>query len=270
MDDALVQARRVGRSPWVEPVGRFGLLAKGVSFVIVAVIALKVAVGKGGPLEDRRGALEALADEPFGGVLLGVLAAGFASYATWRLAESLLDRGGEGEDAKGLAKRAAAFGKAVVYGGLAVGVVMILLGSGGSGSKEKKATAWALEWPFGEWIVGAAGLAFVAAGVVNAYRAVTFEFEKDLEKHEMSRTEQAWFRRVGVLGYAARGVVFGLIGAFLIKAAAEYDSKEAIGLDGALAKLAAQTYGTFLLGLTAVGLLCYGLFCFVQARYRDV
>jgi hypothetical protein len=271
MSDVAVEARRAGRSSWVEGLGRFGLLAKGVSYAIVAVIALKVAVGRGGGLEDRQGAIATLADESFGEVLLVLLVVGFASYAVWRFCEAFFDRGGEGDDAKGLGKRAASFGKGALYTGLAIGVVTILVGSGsGGGSEEKKATAWVLDWPGGKWIVIAVGVCVCGAGAFNAYRAVTKKFEDDLEQHKMDENEERVYSVIGVIGHAARGLVFGLIGTFLIKAAVEYDPKEAVGLDGALAKLAAQDYGAVLLGLTAAGLFCYGLFCMVQARYRRV
>jgi Domain of Unknown Function (DUF1206) len=263
------QVRRAAKGEEVEWLGRFGLAAKGISYVIVAVIALKVALGGGGKPEDRQGALHALADESFGAILLGLLAAGFAAYAIWRLAEGLFDRGNEGDGAKGLAKRVGYLARAVLYGALCAATIAILLGSGG-GKSENKTTAWVLDWPLGKWIVGGVGAGFLLAGLYNAYRGVTNKFEKDLEKAAMSKGEKRWYRRIGKLGHAARAVVFSLIGIFLVKAAVEYDPKEAIGLDGALQKLAGQTAGQYLLGLTAAGLLCYGLFCFVQARYRRV
>jgi hypothetical protein len=86
----------------------------------------------------------------------------------------------------------------------------------------------------------------------------------------MSETEQKWGGRAGLAGHLARAVVFTLIGIFVIKAALDYDPNEAIGLDGALQKLAHATYGPYLLGLTAAGLLCYAFYCLVDARYRDV
>jgi hypothetical protein len=268
--DIRPQVRRAAKGEEVEWLGRFGLAAKGTIYVIVAVIAINVALGGGGTPEDRQGALQSLADEPFGKILLGLLAAGFAAYALWRLAEGLFDRGNEGDAPKGLAKRAGYVGRAVIYGALCVATIAILAGSGGGGKSEDQTTARVLDWPLGRWIVAAVGAGFLVAGLYNAYRAVTNKFEKDLEKAAMSRAEQRWYRRIGKLGHAARGVVFSLIGIFLVKAAVEYDPKEAIGLDGALQKLASQPAGPYLLGLTAAGLLCYGLFCFVQARYRRV
>ena len=265
------KARRAARGREVEWLARLGLAAKGISYVLVAVLAIAVALGESRKPEDREGALERVASESWGKPLLVVLALGFAAYVVWRLAQAFFDRDNEGDGAKGLAKRAAALGKAVLYAGLCFVTVKLLVGAGSSsGGGEKKATSTVLDWPAGTWIVGLAGAAIIGAGIFNAYRAVTQKFEDDLEQHEMSEAEERWYGRIGSLGHGARAVVFSLIGGFLIKAAVEYDPKEAIGLDGALQKLAGQTAGPYLLGLAAAGLLCYGLFCFVQARYRRV
>jgi hypothetical protein len=265
-------ARRAARGRGVEWLGRLGLVAKGITYVIVAVLALAVALGETRKPEDRQGALQRIAGEAWGKPLLIVLAIGFVAYVAWRLAQAFFDRENEGGGAKGLAKRAASLGKAAIYAGLLFVTIKILLDAGSSGSsgEEKQATAAVLGWPAGTWIVGLAGVAIIGAGIFNAYRAVSQSFEDDLDTHEMSEAEERWYGRVGTLGHAARAVVFGLVGSFLIKAALEYDPKEAIGLDEALAKVAGQTAGPYLLGLTAAGLLCYGLFCFVQARYRRV
>jgi hypothetical protein len=91
-----------------------------------------------------------------------------------------------------------------------------------------------------------------------------------LREHEIPRAERGWAIAVGVAGHAARAVVFGLIGAFLVKAAVQYDPQEAIGIDGALRKLVQQPYGEPLLGVVAAGLLAYAVYCLVQARYREV
>lgn len=127
-----------------------------------------------------------------------------------------------------------------------------------------------LDLPFGKWIVGAVGLGFLAAGAYNLYRSLTKKFREHLREHEMGNTERRSAIVVGVAGHAARAVVFGLIGAFLIKAALEYDPNEAIGIDGALRKVAQQPYGEVLLGAVGAGLVAYAVYCLVQARYRDV
>jgi hypothetical protein len=257
---------------WVERTGRFGLATKGFSYILVAVIALKVAVGGGGQTESREGALKTLADEPFGWVLLVLVAIGFGSYAIWRFAVAIFDRDAEGEDAKGIGKRLGDVGKGLLYAALAVLTISIVAGAGGGGGsgEEDKATAVVLDLPLGQWIVGAIGVAIVGAGLVNAYIALSGSFRKELREERMRGAEQSWYTAFGVAGHLARAVVFGLIGIFVVRAAWQYDPDEAIGLDGALNKLAAEAYGAFLLGGVALGLVAYGLFCLVQARYRDV
>ena len=266
------KGRRAGKSPWVERLGRAGLVAKGVLYGVVGVLAIKVALGAREEDPDREGALRAIAAQPLGTFLLSVLAIGFAGYAAWRLAQGVLDRDDEGDGAKGLAKRGGAIAKAAWYGALCGLTIAKIAGAGGKdgGGEEDKATAGVLGLPFGRYLVFAVAAAFVGAALFNAYRAITCKFRKKLETQKMSDAEETAATGVGILGHLARFVVFGLIGAFLAQAAWEYEPKEAVGLDGALQKVAEQAYGGLLLGAVATGLLAYALYCFVQARYRDV
>jgi hypothetical protein len=262
---------------WYAWLARIGLVAKGVSYGIVGVLALMLALGVGGKATSRQGALAAIADEPFGQLLLILLAFGFAAYAIWRFVQAFAEREDD-EEAKGQAKnwgkRAGYIGRGLVYAALTVTTVKLLTsGSAGGESQSEKAkqtTSTAFDLPGGRGLVGLAGLAILGAGLWNVYRAFTTKFEDKWRAGQMSQAELTWGRRVGVVGHVARGVVFGLIGVFIIKAAVEYDPDEAIGLDGALQKLANAAYGPYLLGATAVGLICYALYCFVDARYRDV
>lgn len=267
----LEEARRRGRSGsgWYAWVARAGLLAKGVSFGIVGALAVKLAAGHGGQATSREGALHALARETFGEIVLILLAIGFAAYALWRLVEAIA----AGGDEKKWAKRAGSLGRAAIYAALAYSAVKILAGDGGGGSQNQRAhetAATLLSWPAGTWLVGIAGAIVIGVGLWNAYRGLSRKFEDKWRAGEMGGAARTWGGRAGVVGHLARGVVFTLIGAFVIRAAVQYDPKEAIGLDGALQKLAAAAYGPYLLGLTAAGLIAYGLYCLVDARYRDV
>ena len=267
------EAKRQAHGPWVEWLGRLGLASMGVSYGIVAVLALELALGIGGKATDRQGALQALAGHPVGKLLLILLAIGFAGYATWRLAEAVFNRGGEDDDATGWAKRLSDFGKAAIYVGLLVETLGILLGrkqEDGGDEKERGITAWLLAHGGGRWVVVAIGLAVLGAGLWNLYRALSGQFLKHLKEEELKRVEERWVIAVAVVGYSARAVVFGLIGAFVVHAGWVAKPREAIGLDGALRKLVAAPYGPALLGLVAAGLLAFGLYCLVQARYREV
>jgi hypothetical protein len=261
---------------WYAWLARGGLLAKGVSYALVAVLAIGVAIGTGGATTSRQGALETLAQETWGKVVLAMLGAGFAAYAIWRFIQAVAEReddDSEKETAKKWAKRAGYVGRGLIYASLTFTTVKLLVGAGGQQSQDAKAqqtTATVLDWPGGRWLVGIGGLCLIGAGLWNAYRGLKKKFEDKWRTGEMSETEQKWGGRAGLAGHLARAVVFTLIGIFVIKAALDYDPNEAIGLDGALQKLAHATYGPYLLGLTAAGLLCYAFYCLVDARYRDV
>jgi hypothetical protein len=268
--DVSLKARRAGQSKWFDWAGRFGLAAQGVSYAIVAVLALLLAGGLGGQTADRPGALRTLADEPLGGALLVVLATGFAAYAAWRFANAFLDRDNEGEDAKGLGKRAGDLGKGVLYLALAFSVVRIIFGADEGGEKDTdRKTAGVLGWPLGRELVFAVALGVAVAAVWNVYRGLSRKFEEDLEVGT-SHSVRCWIGRIGLVGLVARGVAFAIIAWFLAKAAYEFDPNEAVSLGGALAKLASVTWGHALLAAVAVGLLAFGLFGLAQARWRDV
>jgi hypothetical protein len=142
--------------------------------------------------------------------------------------------------------------------------------TGGRSHEEDRATRIALDQPLGRYIVFAVGLAIVGAGLFNLYRALTRKFRDELKEQQMGRGERRWYTALGIAGHLARALIFSLAGAFLVRAAWQYEPKEAIGVDGALQKLANAEYGQVLLGCAAAGLMAYGLFCLVQARYREV
>ena len=268
--DLSLKARRAGHSKWFDWAGRFGLAAQGVSFAIVAVLALMLAGGLGGKAADRTSALRTLADGSLGGALLVLLAAGFAAYAAWRFATALFDRDDDGDDAKGLGKRAGDFAKGAFYTVLAVSVVRILFGADEGGEKDTdQKAAGVLGWPLGREIVFAVALGVAVAAVWNVYRGVSRKFEDDLEVGT-SHSVRCWIGRIGLVGLVARGVAFGVIAWFLAKAAWEFDPKEAVSLGGALAKLTSAPAGHALLAAVATGLLAFALFCLAQARWRDV
>jgi uncharacterized membrane protein YidH (DUF202 family) len=265
-----VAAKRAGKSSWIEGLGRLGLVAKGASFLLVGVLAALVAVHAGGEATDRQGALRLIGSKPYGTLLLILIAIGFAAYAVWRFAQALLDRDDEGNDAPGLAKRLSDAGKGVLYAGLAWIAVSFVTGARGESAREPEQTERVFNLPLGRWIVGAIGIGVIVAGLWNGYRSISRQFRKDMRTEEMDEEVEWWMNAVGVVGHAARMVVFCLVGYFVAKAAYEYDPNEAIGVDGALAKLARQPHGGYWLGAVAAGLIAYGVFCLFQARYRRV
>ena len=271
MGTAARTLERLGDSDWVERLGRIGLVAKGVSFGIVGVLALLVAFGEGGAATDRPGAFRYLAEQSYGVVLLLGIGFGFGAYALWRFAQAVLNRDDEGNDMEGWAKRLGAFGKGVFYAGLSWLAFSFVTGSRGEDQNEKEQTAQILSWPFGRWLVAAVGVALIGYGLWNGYRSITGKYRKHMDEGKMHREKVSpLVNVVGFLGHAARLVLFGMVGVFLVRAAYQFDPNEAIGLDEALAKLAHQPGGKIWLGACAVGLFAYGAFSVLQARYRDI
>ena len=266
-------ARRTGehvaRSSGFEWLARAGFVARGAVYIVIGILAIKLAVGNGDANPSQQGALKAVAAQPFGKVLLTLIATGLAGYALWRLVRALLGHGPEGAD-RGL-DRVTALASGVAYSVLCALAVEILLGSGrGASGNAKSATAGVLGWPAGTWLVGIAGAVLIGVGLYQGYRGVRKDFLADSKTEEMSPAIHSWIEWVGTAGYLARMVVFGLVGVFLIRAAVDYNPDKAVGLDGALAKVDHASYGPFLLAIVAAGLIAFGVYSLTDGRYRRI
>jgi hypothetical protein len=249
---------------------RFGLAARGLVYAVVGVLAVKLATGNGGETTSHEGALQKIAQQPFGELLLILVAVGLFGYSLWRLVRAALGHGVEtgDDDAK---ERVRGLASGIVYGALCFVAVQILAGSGGGGGgHEDAATGGVLGWPGGQWIVAIAGIVLVGVAVDQGMRGLRRTVLEESKVEQMSAGTQRVFTAVGVFGYLARMVVFALMGYFLFRAAIDFDPDKAIALDGALAKLAAASYGPFLLGVVALGLLGYAALSTMEARYRRV
>lgn len=250
-----------------EWLSRGGFVARGFVYAIIGILAFKLALGAGGKLVNQQGAFQTVAHQAFGSVLLALLAIGLGGYAVWRLTRASIGRGPEGAD-RGV-DRVAAMASGLVYAGLCVLALRVLMGSGNTTSPDK-ATGGVLGWPGGTWLVGLAGLVFIGIALYQGYRGVTKDFLVDAKTEEMGRLTREWIGWIGLVGYLARMVVFGLVGVFLVKAALEFDPKKAVGLDGALAELLHRSYGPVLLGLVAAGLIAFAVYSWTDARYRRI
>jgi hypothetical protein len=225
-----------------------------------------------GRTTDAKGALETIAAQPFGTLLLLVLALGLFGYAVWRIAQGITDPENKGTDAKGLVKRTGYILSGIAYGALGYTALQLVQGARASSnqSSTQDAAETVLSKPLGAWILVAAGLIIIAVGVNGLYIALKDKFQQKLNLSEMSPAEQEWATRLGKIGLMARSIVSGMIGLFLILAAFRQNPNEARGLDGALKVLAQQDYGPWLLGVVAFGLMAYGAYSLVEARYRRV
>jgi hypothetical protein len=268
------QARNAARQagPGVVMLARLGYAARGVVYVIVGILAARVALGERSQVEGTRGALTEIIEKPFGRVMLGIVALGLFGYALWRLVQAGLDPEHKGSDGKGAVKRLGYALSGIVHAGLALTAARMVMGSssGGGGSQTTTWTARLMDAPAGRWLVALVGLGFAAYGIYQFYRAVKSDLAKRLDLSRMRARTREMAIRAAKAGVAARGVVFLLIAYFLARAAITYNPGEARGLQGALEALREASYGPWLLGIVALGLIGYGLFEIVKARYRRI
>jgi len=269
-----VQAARrggedVAHSRAFEWLARAGFISRGLIYGIIGILAIKLAIGSGGTTTNQQGALKTIAHQPFGKVLLTLVAIGLGGYALWRFMRAALGHGPEDTDSG--FDRVAALASGIVYAALCVIAVEILLGSGSSSSgNASKPTAGVLGWPAGTWLVGLAGAVVIGIGLYQGYKGISQDFLDDSKTEQMSPLVRTWITWIGIVGHLARMVVFALVGIFLIKAAIDYDPNKAIGLDGALAKIVHASYGPVLLGVVAAGLIAFGVYSLTDARYRRI
>ena len=252
---------------------RVGFLARGLTYGVVGglAIALACGAGTGGTQANQQGALALVASAPLGFVALVVIAAGLLAYAAWKLTQAILGRGPEGGGGPSTAERAANAGAGVGYLLFCAVAIRILAGSGSGGSSggsPKHAAAGVLGWPGGQVLVCIAGIALIAGCAYQVHYALAGKFSDQAKTDEMSTDERRLFCVVGRVGLIARAVVFALCGYFLAQAAITYDSANAVGVDGALARLHHQSLGPWIVGLVGVGLLVFAGFSLYEARYR--
>lgn len=259
--------------PWVEKLARLGYATKGVVYTIIGVIAALAALRGGGETADSHGALEEIVRRPYGHVLLIVVAVGLACYALWRLTQAVFDTEDKGSEWKGLAVRAGYACIGFVYFGLGYSALSLVLGGDAGDSSDEKSRYWTATFmvlPFGRLLVGLGGLGFIGFGFWQCYKAYKTKFREKMTRVEMGEHADKFITRAGQFGLASRGVVFGVVGVFLIQAALRARAHEARGLGGALHALEEQPAGLWALGVVALGLVAYGLLMFSLAFYRRI
>ncbi|MFJ9938332.1 DUF1206 domain-containing protein [Streptomyces virginiae] len=253
-----------------EVAGRSGLVAHGVLYALIGVLAVRVAFGGGEKEADRQGALQELADKPLGSVLIWAVGVGLVCMALWRLSEAVFGAAGPKGDKP--TKRLAAAARCVFYVVVAFSVFAFAAGGGGSSGDEQSRdmTSKALGLPAGQWLVGAVGLGIAVAGVVIAVQAARRDFREHLAMGGSSQGSRKAVDFLGVTGGLARGAVFAAAGGFILYAAVRYDPGQAKGLDDTLRSFSLTPAGPWLLVAVAVGLTLYGAFDWAMARWREV
>jgi hypothetical protein len=246
---------------------RFGYFARGIVYVIPGWLAFQLALGVHGAEMTQTGAIGVIGHQPFGRVLLVVMAVGLAGYVLWGVVRVVFDPLEAGHSPRGLARRIGFASSGLAYAGLLLATVQILAGSA-AGRPAADWTVGLLARPYGAWLVGIFGVAWIAGGGIGEIvRGARGMFERDLAFERMGRAERGFAKMLGRLGIITRGVVFTVIGGFLVATALHANPHHASGMDGALLGIAREPFGRVLLGASALGLVGFGLYSMMCARW---
>jgi Domain of Unknown Function (DUF1206) len=261
------KAEQAGDSTSLELVARAGLIAYGVVHLLIGWLAVKIAWSASGKSADTSGALKTLASQPFGKILLWLVAIGLIALALWQASEAVWGyRNSDG--AERVRKRATSAASAVIYAALGFSAASTAMGSGASSSQSQKhATSGVLAWPGGRVVVVVAGLIIIGVGVAHVTKGVKKSFAEEIDTSPMAPAARKGVAQLGQVGYIAKGVALGLVGGLLSYATLTAERQKQ-GLDGAMQTILAQPFGKFLLTAAALGFVAFGVFAILQSRYR--
>jgi hypothetical protein len=251
-------------------IARIGYAARGVVYATIGFLALLVAVGRGGDVIGPRGAIRELAAQPAGAVVAVALAMGLAAYALWRLLQGIRDVNGHGTTVKGLCVRSGMVGSAFIHLGWAILALGLAIGHDGSGSEDAAAQGWTartMAQPFGRWLVAACGIGIAIFGLNHFRKAARASFMKQLAVESMRQRMYTLSRILGRMGLTARGALFCVIGVFVVIAALRFDPQQARGLSASMLALLEQPFGAWLFAGVAAGVLAFGCYNAILARY---
>jgi hypothetical protein len=253
--------------PWVRRAVRVGYAAKGTIYLLIGTLAIRLAMGLGGELTDSSGALRTIVEQPFGMAMLLIVGVGILAYAGWEITEGIADPKRKGSDAGGLMSRALTVLKGLVYGLIGVQALRMVMGAGVSSRDADDYARTAMQFPLGGALLVAIGLGMAAYGISQVVDAWKARVGEDLDAGQLRREGGAWLLNVGRAGIGARGIILVLIGGALARAGFDERPSEASSMPEAMWTLFSQPYGRWLLASVAAGLICYGLFQVLHARY---
>ena len=260
--------RRAAQSDGVDHVARVGLGVYGFLHLLVAWLVLRLALGDRSGSASGSGAMHTLAQSAVGRLTLYAIAAGFAALAMWHGVEAVLGYHRFGFVEK-LSNRLISAVKVVVFAAIGVNALLLATGSSRTGGSPDGYTARLMSWPAGPLLVGLVGAAVVVVGLVLVYFGLARNFRETMSHQGQTGRLGSAYLLLGVVGYASRGVAIGLVGGLFVYAALTHDPQKSGSLDQALEDVLGQPFGAPTLVLMALGLACFGLFCFAWARHID-
>jgi len=258
--------RGVTTSRAMETLMRLGYIVRGLVYGMIGLLALQVAVGIGGSLDDPQGAIVALGKTPLGTLVLYGILLGLVGYGLWGFIRAIADPLHKGSDAKGIAMRVGYAVSGISYLLLALATYGLITGAtsaaqnGAQTTQTQNTAASVMSNSWGPIAVGVAGIIVMVIGAIQVFQGIKSTFDKQFDPYALTLYQRTWIDRLGRFGTAARGLVFGLIGFFLLSAGLNHNANKAQGIDGVLNALLHQPAGPILLGVVALGLVAFGVY----------
>ncbi|SFA91174.1 MULTISPECIES: DUF1206 domain-containing protein [unclassified Bacillus (in: firmicutes)] len=245
---------------------KIGYISKGSIYIFAGFLSFLAALGSGDKPSGTEGVLTKVEKTPFGEVLLWLIAAGLTGYVCWRGYQIVFANQEDEGGVKVFLKRVGYFISAFIYGMLAYKAVKIALHIRGGDFSRKSVAGLVLQHSYGDWLVGLVGAIIIGVGFYELYCSIRGKFIRRLNTSQMGKDELKIGKKAGKYGLLARSIVLFVIGYFLIQTSITMNSNNAIGMDGALLKIAQQPYGKWLLGIVSGGLILYGLFEIIKGK----
>jgi hypothetical protein len=256
--------------PWVKRLVRVGYAAKGVIYLAIGGLALQLALGEGGRVTDASGVLRTLVEQPFGYGLLLVVAVGILAYAGWEIAQALFDTHHKGSDVKGWISRSLGIIKAVVYGTIGWEALRMMTGDNAGSRNADDYARTTMSFPLGGIFLGLVGIGIGFYGVTQVRQAWQFKFDDELDQSRLRQEGAGWVLALGRWGIGARGIILIIMGFAIMRAGFDRRPSEAGGMSDSLWTVLSQPYGHWLLAAVAAGLVCFGVFQLLHARYAKL
>jgi MFS family permease len=258
--------QRAQQSDWMDKAIRAGLVAYGVVHLLVGWLALQLAFGESEGKASNKGAMQELAQQPFGEVLVWAIAIGMFQLVLWRGLEAAVGHQDKDEGSDRWKARAVSVMKAIIYAAVGISALNVVIGAQSS----KGGSTWTktvMEWPAGQWIVAAVGVAVIIYGLNHVRKGFTEDYAKHLDAEGKSGNTGKAYLMFGKVGYIGKGIAIAIVGMLILYGGLTHDPKKSGSLDQALHKLLTYPFGQIALVVVAAGIICYGLFCFARARH---
>lgn len=253
----------------ISSVRQIGIITKGIVYSLLGVLTFLAAIGFGGKISGKNEVILFLQDQALGTILIVLVSVGLFCYSYWKLYSAFLDGKKEGSDKSGIAKRIGYFFSGLLYGALASSILLRVLKSNSESNTKQTATKTLLQTDGGMILLSLICIVLLGVGIYQIYKGYSKKFLEDIKLRD-TKNDKKVLSKIGTFGYIARGISFLIFSFFVFTALKTNESAEIKGIQGMFNFLQTFSWGNILMGLMALGFLCYGVYQYFLARFSSL